>query len=349
MVILYLYSELVGYQIPIFFEYTNKYNAKVHVVNWDKNNIKPYAPPEIRNVTYYKRSQFTTKSLTELALEINPDIIYISGWMDRDYLVVAKEFRKKGVPVVAGFDDQWIGTVRQRIASLLSPVIIKKYFSHAWVSGSYQYEFAKKFGFKNNNIIYNLLSCDTKLFCKGKEYLACKAINYPDSFLYVGNFRSVKGTDILVNAFEIYRSKYQGKWKLICVGNGEMRSLLEGVPGVELLDFMNQEGLVEITKRSGVFVLPSRFEKWGVVVHEFTSAAMPLILSEYVGAMPTFFVENYNGISYKNNSSNNLANAMFLMSNKNVAELIDMSNNSHKLSLRVNPEISAASFLSILN
>jgi len=303
----------------------------------------------MRNVTYYKRSEFTIKSLKKLAADINPDIVYISGWMDRGYLFVAKEFRSKGIPVVTGFDDQWKGTVRQRIASLFCPVISQKYFSHAWVAGPYQYEFAKRLGFKNNRIIFNLLSCDTNLFNKGMEYLELKANNYPESFLYVGNFRSVKGTDILVEAYNKYRLNYQGKWKLICIGNGEMHSLLEGLPGVELLDFMNQEDLVQITKRAGVFVLPSRFEKWGVVVHEFTSAAMPLILSEHVGAIPTFFVENYNGISYTNNSPNNLAKAMALMANRNVAELIEMSNNSHTLSSRINPEMSAASFLSILH
>ncbi len=346
--ILYLYSELVGYQIPIFKEYTTNFNAVVHVVNWDHKKLKPYTPELIPNVTYYNRSQYTTKELIKLALDINPDIVYVSGWMDRGYLGVAKVFRNKGIPVLTGFDDLWIGTLRQRIASLLCSVIIQKYFSHAWVAGPYQYEFAKRFGFNNNRIIFNLLSCDTNLFRQGMKFLELKAKDYPESFLYVGNFRSVKGTDILIEAFTKYRSIYKGKWKLICIGNGEMRSLLDNVPYVEVLDFMNQDELVEITKRAGVFVLPSRFDKWGVVVHEFTSAAIPLILSEHVGAIPKFFIENYNGISYANNSSDNLAYAMFLMSNRSTPELINMSNNSYSLSLGINPKISAACFLSVL-
>jgi hypothetical protein len=31
--ILYLYSEIVGYNIPVFKEYVNNYNAEVHVVH----------------------------------------------------------------------------------------------------------------------------------------------------------------------------------------------------------------------------------------------------------------------------------------------------------------------------
>ena len=348
MKILYLYSELVAYQIPVFVEYTTKYNAKVHVVSWDKNKLKPYNPPELNNVTYYKRSEYTKKTLTQLVTDINPDLIYISGWMDRVYLSVVRNFRKKGVPVVTGFDDQWKGTLRQRLASVIFPFVRRKYYSHAWVAGPYQYEFAKRLGFEKKEIILNLLSCNTKIFSRGIQYLKEKASHYPRAFLYVGNFRYVKGTDILIEAFKEYRSKYNGDWELICIGNGEMRPLLEGVPDIEILGFMNQDELVEITRRAGVFVLPSRSEQWGVVVQEFASAAMPLILSEDVGAMPEFFIERFNGISYKNNSSSNLANAMYVISKKSDEELVIMSKNSFVLSQRITPEITAASFLSIL-
>ena len=174
MKILYLYSELVAYQIPIFVEYTTKYNAKVHVVSWNKNKLKPYNPPELNNVTFYKRSEYTKNTLTHLVTNINPDIIYISGWMDRVYLSVVRKFRKKGVPVVTAFDDQWKGTLRQRLASVLFPLVRKKYYSHAWVAGPWQYEFAKRLGFNNSEIIYHMLSCNTQLFSIGIKYLKQK-------------------------------------------------------------------------------------------------------------------------------------------------------------------------------
>jgi glycosyltransferase involved in cell wall biosynthesis len=348
MKILYLYSELVGYQIPIFEEYTKRYGAFVHVVSWDKNKLKPYTPPILDNVIYYKRSEYTKEGLKILAATIDPDIIYISGWMDRGYLAVVKKFIKIGVPVVTGFDDQWKGNLRQRIASFLFPFIRKNYFSHAWVTGPYQYEYARRFGFKNNEIIFNLLSCNTQLFNRGIQNLKTKAEDYPKTFLYVGNFRHVKGTDILVEAFKEYQQKYNGNWKLICVGNGEMQSLLESVQDVEIIGFTSQNELVEITKRAGAFILPSRSEQWGVVVHEFAAAAMPLILSENVGAKPEFFIENYNGLSYADNSPTNLAKKMFIMSTKDSTELVEMSKNSCLLSQKITPQISAASFLSLV-
>jgi len=349
MKILYLYSELVGYQIPVFKEYTNRYNATVYVVSWDKKKLKPYIPPKLKNVTYYKRSEYTKNQLLKLVRDIGPDIVYISGWMDKEYLIVARKLREIKIPVVTGFDDQWHGNLRQLVASIIFPFFRKYFFSHAWVAGPYQYEYAKRLKFKNNEIIFNLLSCDIKLFSKGLENIESKRNDYPKSFLYVGNFRYVKGTDILIEAFKIYQKKYKGDWKLICVGNGDMCSLLKGQINVEVLSFSSQEELLDITKRAGVFVLPSRSEQWGVVVQEFAAAAIPIIISEIVGAKPEFFIEKFNGLSYCNNLPEDLAKAMYLMSIKDNNELIRMCKNSFDLSHKITPKISAASFLSILN
>jgi glycosyltransferase involved in cell wall biosynthesis len=346
--ILYLYSELMGYQIPVLREYVEKHNAEMHVVHWDHNKLTPYKPPQLDNVTYYDRSQYTIDQLRKLARDIVPDIVYITAWQDKGYLPVAKMLRQKGVPVVAGFDDQWKGSFKQRFASVIGPYVLRRYFSHAWVAGPYQYEYARKLGFNKHEIIFNLLSGNTALFNRGAEYINEKKLQYPRKFLYVGRFHAVKAINILVEAFRRYKTQYNGDWGLICVGNGELRFLLEEVAGIEVIDFTDQDRLVETTKRAGVFVLPSRYEAWGVVVHEFASAGMPLILSENVGARAMFLVEGFNGIRFGGNSPDNLARAMHDMARKSVNELIQMGRNSHALANRITPELVAASFLSVI-
>jgi glycosyltransferase involved in cell wall biosynthesis len=348
MKILYLYAELVGYQIPIFEVYVKKYFGEVHVISWDKKKLKPYIPPKINKVTYYHRSEYSNNQLLILATKIDPDIIYISGWMDKGYMYIVKFFRKKGINVVTAFDDKWKGTLRQKVGSLYFKITLKSLYSHAWVTGPYQYEYAKKFGFKNENIIYDMLSGNSDLFNQGMSYLEGKKKCFPKAFLYVGNFRHVKGTDILVEAFKKYRREYNGDWKLICVGNGDYKCLLEGDPDIEIICFSAQETLVKLTEKSGVFILPSRQDQWGVVVHEFAAAGMPLILSTGVGALPTFFIEGFNGLSYSNNSIEGLATAMSRMSSKSVEDLITWAENSHLLSTRISPETSAANFMSLV-
>lgn len=347
--ILYLYAELMGYQIPILELYVKKYNAQVHVVHWDQKKLTPYTPPKLDNVHYYNRSEYSKNELKVLTEKVKPDMVYVSGWQDKDYLSIARMLRKDGIPVVVGFDDQWKDTLKQNIASFFAPYVLKSYFSHAWVAGPYQYEYAKRMGFNNKQIIFHLLSGNTSIFANGAKYLTNKKSNYPKTFLYVGNFRFIKGTDILAEAFKLYREKYHGNWDLICIGNGELKSILNNIPGVNVLNFMDQLKLAQFTEKAGAFVLPSRVDQWGVVVHEFASAGLPLILSENVGARAAFLINNYNGLMYKENSPENLAKAMCDISSKPASELIQWGNNSINLSKTINPEIAAASFISCLS
>ena len=347
--ILYLYSELVGYQIPIFQHYVENYNAEVYVVSWDKKKLKPYTPPNILGVTYHKRSKYSKEELLELALKFNPDIIYISGWMDKSYLYVTKRFKKRGVPIVTAFDDIWVNSIRQKIGAFIFPFIFKKYFSHAWVAGPYQYEYAKRLGFKNQNIIFDMLSANSSLFLKQNRNVNNTNFDEEKAFLYVGNFLKIKGVDILIKAYELYRTKYKGKWKLICVGNGELRQSLIENQEIEVLPFSDEKKLIDISKRADVFILPSRHDQWGVVVHEFVSLGMPLLLAENIGSRATFFIDGFNGLLFRNNSPEDLAKKMYVFSQFETNKLSDMGKKSHLLSSRINIASSAANFISILD
>ncbi|MDF2454811.1 MAG: glycosyl transferase, group 1 [Cytophagaceae bacterium] len=344
MVVLYLYSELVGYQIPVLKQYVEKYKASVHVISWDKNRLKPYQPPAVAGVTFLPRSKFDKKTLFDYCKALKPDIVYVSGWMDKDYLHVTKYLKKQGVPVLIGFDDMWHGTLRQRIGALVYPFLYKKYFSHAWVSGVFQFEFARRLGFRNDEIVFDLLTANTEVFTPQDN----RHQNTSKSFLYVGNFRSIKGTDILAEAFKIYREKHQGKWDLVCVGNGEMQSVLEVTEHVQILPFSDENKLKEIASKSDVFILPSRHDQWGVVVHEFSAMGLPLLLSENVGAQTSFLIEGFNGLLYKNNSAEDLALAMKAFSDMPDKGLHEMRNNSIMLSKRISIETAAANFMSVI-
>lgn len=343
--ILYLYSELVGYQIPIFKEFVTKYNADVHVMSWDKNKIKPYIPELISGVTYYKRSDYSKEKILSLAFHIKPDIVYISGWMDKAYMYVTKRLKKKKIPIVTAFDDIWTGSARQKLGALLFPFYFKKYFTYAWVAGAYQFEFAKKMGFKNNEIIFDMLSADTSLFSIKKNQKS----SLQKSFLYVGNFRKVKGVDILIEAFKIYKKEFYGQWNLICIGNGELESLLMNVPGIKLYPFLTSPEIIDISSKSDVLILPSRHDQWGVVVHEFTCLGMPLLLSENVGAKSALFINGFNGFEFKNNSAKELAKQMCRFEKLSFKDLELMGHNSHQLSKKISVSTSAANFISIIN
>lgn len=348
MRILYLYSEIGPYNIPVLRRLSEQYGARIDVVCWDQKCLKPYTPPEIPNVQFHRRSQFDSRSIFLLAEAIQPDIIYVSGWMDKGYFQTSRMFKARGVPVVTGFDDQWVGSLRQRVGCVVFRLYYQRFFSHAWVAGPRQFEFAKRLGFANQSIIHDMLSCDYDRFSAAIKNLEAKRYVFPHTFLYVGNFRRVKGTDTLANAYEKYRRMVSSPWGLTCVGNGELKPIISACHDIEVLEYLPQKELVKLCSQAGALILPSRHDQWGVVVHEFAAAGLPLLLSENVGAKEILLIENFNGFSYPADSVDALAAAMCKMSAKSDSELYQMGLNSHKLAARITPETSAANLVSVM-
>lgn len=346
MNIVFLYSELMPNLMPVFRSLIETYCAQIHVVYWDHRKKTPYTPEPLDGLTLYRRSEHGYREIRRVVADIRPNIIYVAGWMDRTYLPIVAQYRRKGVPVVVGFDDWWRGTPRQVLGRIISPVLRKVFFSHAWVSGPRQYEFAKRLGFDNNAILPNLLSCDTELFGRGCNALSSKRSQYPGVFLYVGRFSPEKGIDLLAAGFEKYRTSFSGNWELVCIGNGPLLSVLLDRPGIEIRDFTGQAELVEAMEESGAFVMPSLRDFSPLAVHEAACSALPMILSTNVGNIPLFMIHNYNGIVFDSGSVDGLAEAMHRMSSKAADELVVMGERSHELSRRVNPEVCAASFMS---
>ena len=95
--------------------------------------------------------------------------------------------------------------------------------------------------------------------------------------------------------------------------------------------------------------MPSKFEPWGVVVHEFAAAGLPLLLTYSVGAASTFLIPGYNGYILKNNNIKDLTSILIKVINTNDIQLLQMMNNSNELSKRISPITSFHNLISILD
>src|SRR5690606_19377804 len=122
-------------------------------------------------------------------------------------------------PIVAYSDTPWKNTLRQKLNSLVSCFYVKKAFTHLWVSGIRQYDYARKLGFSNDRIILNSLSADVDLFSKTNMEL--KKQDYPKKFIYIGRFVKIKGLENLLNAWDSINEK-EG-WTLTIIGAGDLK------------------------------------------------------------------------------------------------------------------------------
>ena len=83
--------------------------------------------------------------------------------------------------------------------------------------------------------------------------------------------------------------------------------------------------------------MPSRFEPWGVVVHEFAASGFPLLLSNQVGAKEQFLQEGKNGFEFKSECVSDIKQALKNIINSSETELVEMSAYSNKLSKIISP------------
>jgi glycosyltransferase involved in cell wall biosynthesis len=321
----------------------------VHLIHWDKKKLTPFEIDDNLGIDIYPKSNYTYNSLKNLVDKINPDLVYVSGWQDKDYLKICYNLRKKKIKIAVGFDDQWNGTIKQKFASILGYLgFFKLFYSHAWISGFNQFEYAKRLGFKKVDIIYDLLSADFSLFQKAFDLShQNKTQSYPHRFLFVGRFEKIKGIDILLNAWNSIEN-YKG-WELCLIGSGSYKINTNNYKNLIVKDFLQPDLLVKEIANCGFFILPSKFEPWGVVVHEFAAAGLPLLLTYSVGAASTFLIPGFNGYILKNNNIKDLTDILIKVINTNDIQLVQMMNNSNELSKRITPITSSHNLISILD
>lgn len=342
--IVYLYSEIMPYQTIVFSE-LSKMGYCVHAFYLDEKIQTKYVLPDLENVFYYKSSEYSKKELLDTVQQLNPALIVVCGWSEKKYLYVARYMKKNtSLPIVCPIDTQFEKTFRQYIGIFISPFYIKTAFTHIWVPGCRQYEFAKRLGYRNEEIIFNSLTGDVDLFKSAN--LNDKRLNYPKKILFVGRYNKVKGLDLLVKVWEQITDK--GEWELILAGNGPMKQELENRSDLKVLDFQSQENLVKLSEECGLFILPSLYEPWALVLQEFAVAGLPILCSDACGASSHFVINGYNGFTFKRNSLVDLKNKLEFFIHSSDEELYNMAIRSRNISLSVNPEISANSLISVL-
>ena len=346
--ILFLYTEIAEYFLAGI-DALNKKEAEIYIVKWATNKEAPFDFRNLNSVHFYERNNYSNTELSLLVKNINPNIIIVSGWIDKGYLKSLKAFQNK-IPVVLSLDNHWTGSLKQRVAALVSPFFLKNKFSHAWVPGKAQKQYALKLGFKENKIHQGFYSADTQLFSEYyQKYRAQKQINYPKKLLYVGRYIKEKATPLLWEAFIELQAIKPNNWELICVGTGELFNKRKIHPKIKHLGFVQPTEMDKIIAETGVFVLPSNFEPWGVVVHEYAAAGFPLICSDKIGAATTFLKEGKNGFFFQSENKEDLKRALRTIMSTPSDRLFEMGDLSHKKAQQLSPEKWANTILKILS
>lgn len=347
--ILFLYFELAGYVVACMEKLAAKYDAEVHIVRYPVNAVAPFQFKFSDRIQAYPREKYSNEQLITLVNEINPDFVYVCGWADKGYLAVCKALNKR-IPVVMTLDNPWLGTLKQRIASLIGPLYLHRFFTHCWVPGAPNAAYARRLGFKNDRLIDSgMYSADVDLFHRYyNETKSAKEKCFPHRFIFVGRYSELKGIRELWQAFSSLTDAERKDWELWCLGQGELQAEFPKHDSIKDFGFVQPDQLKKYLSETGVFVLPTHYEHWGVVVHEYAASGFPLICSNTTSAATTFLKEEKNGYFCQAKSVESLTAVLLKIINSSDESLIAMGKKSVDLSKQITPDKWADTIMSLI-
>ncbi|HEY1040685.1 MAG TPA: glycosyltransferase [Bacteroidia bacterium] len=331
--ILVLYTELAYYTVSCFSMLAKKYDVNIHILRMPVNKSAPFQFNNLdARLHIYNAHEFDSNKLHNLCDKIKPSLIYCAGWTNKTYLDFCKIEHKK-CNTLLGFDTQWNGSIKQILGAFYSRFAIKPHFNYVFVPGKSQAQLAEKMGFKNEQIIKGAYSADVDLFKAAYD----KNKPHRKVIIFVGRYSPEKGIADLCETFIDLSEKNEiNGWQLWCVGKGDYK--IPHHPALADKGFMQPKELSDLMKEINIFVLPSTYEPWGVVVHEFAAAGVPLLCSNKVGATEVFLKNGENGFIFNAGDKNDLRNKIKTMCNLSIAELQHMEKISYALGQTITPE-----------
>ena len=171
--------------------------------------------------------------------------------------------------------------------------IFKSKFILGFAGGNFSHkELFRNYGMQENKIFLMPMLVDNSRFMKSEI-----KDEIPFRFLFVGRLIPTKNIDKLVRLFVKHFSGLNAE--LHIAGGGDLFEQYVSefkYSNVKFLGKVIGDDLVRLYHSSSVFVFPSTFEAWGLVVNEAMSAGVPVVLREEVGAANDLVLNNESGM-----------------------------------------------------
>lgn len=176
---------------------------------------------------------------------------------------------------------------------------------------------------------------------------------FSTAFMYVGLLCHRKATDILIEAFSRVVTAQPGSGLVLVgkdSGEGNYRKLAEKFDLSERILFRGPipaNSVASVLRCCQVFILPSRFDGWGMGLNEAASLGKALISTEKCGSAHHLIVHGENGFRVLPDNSEALSEAMIRYATD--PELVERhGKRSATLFAEYTPEKNALNFLKIL-
>lgn len=292
-----------------------------------------------RSMLYINASSPT--SWAALGLPV-PDVYFQSGWSRPALNQLGEEVRNKGGRVVIMVDNDWSGSLRQRIGGLYFRFFKRANYHSIFIPGQAGMPLACYLGFKPERCHTGLYGANPEIF-----YSETCLTKRPKQLLFVGRLNERKRVLDIIKAVEHLGARLDG-WTIKLIGAGDLRDACMESERVVVAPFGDTNTVAQEMRESRALLLPSRKEHWGVVVHEAALSGCGLILSSAVGAADDL-LGKFNGFSHKPEDYKQLAEAIQKFIGLDNDGFARAQNESLELASQFGPDVFAAAFAAALS
>jgi len=320
------------YRVPFYnllVKKYNKYNFKVFFFTklepsrlWDLDKYRfefEYECLKGMAIKYRKKDGdlcilYINFSLFKKLFAFRSDIIVSTGHNSLTSafaLFYAKIFR---TPFVLWFEQTLLSEPKKKFLGRFVRGLAKKIFinfSDAYiVPGSLAKEYLVRNGARDDRIFISPYAIDLEYFTnqvkesalKKEEVKRCLKLNSENKcIVFAGQLIWRKGVFTLLDAYNLLSVEEKKKTYLLLLGSGMLEEQIKqycrenNLENVLMPGYKQQDELIKYFDISDIFVLPSRYDTWGMVVNEAMACGLPVIVTKGVGASGDIVVNGVNG------------------------------------------------------
>ncbi|OGT36272.1 MAG: hypothetical protein A3F11_04935 [Gammaproteobacteria bacterium RIFCSPHIGHO2_12_FULL_37_14] len=251
------------------------------------------------------------------------NLIHVAGWSEIFCFISILFAKICHIPIVIETDTPHPPSIRwwkQAVKRLIYPAIFRM-VDIFMPGGTRQSEYLEYYGVPSKKIVPAQMTVDVTYMQKcltgysiADRKNTRQQYRIPDDhivFMYAGRLVSYKGIFDLIDAF---KKLSQDNVTLLIAGDGELRQKIEEIVNhdkkIRYTGRLQDDALFKAYFASDVFVLPSHFEPWGLVVNEAMAMEKPVIVTDRVGCVDDLVEDGETGFVVKAGHPENLQTAM---------------------------------------
>jgi len=324
-------------------------------ITWDLPLLKGYDYEFLENTAKHPGSHhgkgIINPNIISKIENFAPDAILVYGYIYQSHFKVMRHFKNK-IPIWFRGDSTLLDDNKGWKKYLKSAYLkwVYSYVDKAFYVGNNNRAYFKKYGLKDEQLVFAPHAIDNERFAENRQIEADKlraSLNIQPNdtlILFAGKLEPKKNPELLLEAFMQLKKKRKAdfstalemtdrKVHLLFVGNGvledqikqqannfnkEITSSPEMTNCIHFMDFQNQTQMPVVYQACDIFCLPSQGpgETWGLAINEAMAASKAIIASDKVGCTIDLIKYGTNGYGFKSNDLEDLKEKLKLMINQ---------------------------------